>query len=127
MDALWLAPPLLAGLEQLLHSPQWRGDAAVRERAQTLVQRLLGPPAIALASSDASGVRAPPLDLTAREWQVLCLIGQQLSNAQIANSLCVSLATVKTHINRVYSKLGIQQRIEAVQRARALVSVHRSD
>ncbi|MBC7617869.1 MAG: helix-turn-helix transcriptional regulator, partial [Candidatus Saccharibacteria bacterium] len=73
------------------------------------------------------GVRAPPLDLTVREWQVLCLIGQQLSNAQIANRLCLSLATIKTHINRVYSKLGIQQRIEAVQRARALVSIHGSD
>ena len=127
LDALWLAPPLLAGLEQLLRSPQWRGDAAVRVRAQTLVQRLLGPPASALASSNASGVRAPPLDLTLREWQVLCLIGQQLSNAQIANSLCLSLATIKTHINRVYCKLGIQQRIEAVQRARALVSIHGAD
>lgn len=61
-----------------------------------------------------------PADLTAREWQVLQLIAQDWSSAQIAARLFVSEATVKTHINRVYAKLGLRDRGEAVLRARAL-------
>lgn len=127
LDAQWLAPRMLTALEHLSCSPLWVGDALLRDQAQAMVQRLLGPSSTAQASSGDGLVRAPPLDLTAREWQVLRLIGQQWTNAQIANSLCLSLATIKTHINRVYAKLGIQRRIEAVQRARALVSIHESD
>jgi hypothetical protein len=49
---------------------------------------------------------------------VLRLIGEGWSNAQIAARLARSEATVKTHINRVYAKLGLSNRDAAVQRAR---------
>ena len=63
----------------------------------------------AAASSDAS------LDtLTAREREVLALIGQGKTNAEIAAGLFVGEGTVKTHINHVFTKLELRDRSAAV-------------
>lgn len=53
-------------------------------------------------------------DLTARETEVLVQIARGRSNAQIADEFVVSVNTVKTHIKRVLSKLGVHSRAEAV-------------
>jgi DNA-binding NarL/FixJ family response regulator len=60
---------------------------------------------------------ALPDELTAREAEVLKLIASGLSNAQIAESLVVSSATVKTHINRIFFKIGARDRAQAVRYA----------
>jgi DNA-binding NarL/FixJ family response regulator len=52
--------------------------------------------------------------LTDRELQVLRLIGAGQSNLQIANTLVLSEATVKTHINRLFAKLAVRDRAHAV-------------
>jgi DNA-binding NarL/FixJ family response regulator len=63
--------------------------------------------------------RAPPApdDLTPREVEVLGLIAHGLSNGDIARRLFVSEATVKTHVNNIFSKTGVRDRAQAVRYA----------
>ncbi|MBH3407292.1 helix-turn-helix transcriptional regulator [Pseudomonas glycinae] len=58
--------------------------------------------------------------LSLRESQVLGLIASGSSNQQIADTLFISLHTVKTHVRRIHAKLGVERRTHAVARARML-------
>ncbi len=51
--------------------------------------------------------------LTEREREVLALLGCGLSNGAIANELYVSVETVKTHVRKVFAKLGVRNRTQA--------------
>ncbi|ORW09043.1 response regulator transcription factor [Mycobacterium kyorinense] len=53
-------------------------------------------------------------ELTAREGDVLRLVGQGRSNAEIADELCISELTVKSHIGRIFVKLNLRDRAAAI-------------
>lgn len=58
--------------------------------------------------------KQPLYDLTEREMEVLNLVVQGYSNQQIADTLVISLATVKAHISSILSKLQVSSRAEAI-------------
>lgn len=59
-------------------------------------------------------VPEPFIQLTNRERQILCLIGNALPNRQIAGTLSISEKTVKNHITSLFAKLGVSGRTEAL-------------
>jgi DNA-binding NarL/FixJ family response regulator len=82
-----------------------RGDAALDPSVQHhVVAALAGP----------EPDHELPDDLTPREAEVLALIAEGLTNAEIADRLVVSAATVKSHVNRIFSKTGARDRAQAV-------------
>ena len=58
--------------------------------------------------------------LTSREYDVLRLLAVGLSNAEIADRLIISTATVKTHTRNIYRKLGVSNRTQAAVLAHEL-------
>jgi DNA-binding NarL/FixJ family response regulator len=83
-------------------------DPAVQQRLVEAVQ---------VAPGTRPGSDTLAEELTAREVEVLKLIASGLSNAQIAENLVVAPATVKTHINRIFYKIGARDRAQAVRYA----------
>lgn len=60
------------------------------------------------------------LGITPREHEILGLIAEGLSNREIGERLFVSENTVKTHSSRLFDKLGVNRRVQAVQKGREL-------
>ena len=58
------------------------------------------------------------LEISSREYEVLQLIAEGLSNQEIADKLFVSTSTVKTHVSNLFSKLDARRRTQAIQRAK---------
>lgn len=63
------------------------------------------------------------LGLSPREFEILALLASGQSNKEMARTLGVSPNTVKTHVARVYEKLAVQRRVQAIEKARWLALI----
>jgi DNA-binding NarL/FixJ family response regulator len=99
-----------AGAEEIRAAVQAvaRGEAALDPAIQHHVLAAVSAPAEASA-----GIETPD-DLTPREVEVLQLIAEGLTNTEIADRLVVSAATVKSHVNHIFAKIGARDRAQAV-------------
>ncbi|MFC7376160.1 response regulator [Brachybacterium sp. GCM10030268] len=72
------------------------------------------PPDTSAAASppDTSAAAPPPDGITEREWDVARLVAQGLANPEIGEQLFMSVATVKTHLGRLYHKLQVTNRVQ---------------
>jgi LuxR family maltose regulon positive regulatory protein len=100
-------------------------EALSRGIAAEYVRRLLAAfPIDEPEQTDVSSTQAPESNLieplSERELEVLQLIAEGLTNLEIASRLFLSLNTVKAHTRNIYGKLGVNNRTQAVVRARAL-------
>ena len=88
---------------------------------KTYLRRLLSAcqaaPAAALLRPRRSPVVDPGFGLTRREKQILKMLAGDEAYQTIANALCISLSTTKTHVRNIYSKLGVTKRRHAIERA----------
>ena len=87
------------------------GDAVVAPRVTAKLIELASPGLGAQRRPDAATALGP---LTAREREVLRFIGEGETNGEIAERLFLSESTVKTHVGRILSKLGLRDRVQAV-------------
>jgi len=96
----------------------WLGGTLTRKKPEVIVQevpvevRVPGPFVL-----DEERVRE--LQITPRELQILGMIAEGLSTKEIAEKAFVSENTVKTHVSRLFEKLGARRRTEAVQIGKA--------
>jgi DNA-binding CsgD family transcriptional regulator len=93
-------------------------EQAIAEAEQVTVKE---PPAAAPPPQpfdSAQGRPARRVGLTAREAEILRLVADGLSDAQVAKKLVISPRTVSTHLTSIYSKLGVKSREAATHYAR---------
>jgi len=68
----------------------------------------------------ADGKKLEQLGISKREYEILELIAQGLSNEEIASKMFLSVHTIKTHISNLFIKLDVKRRTQAVVRAREM-------
>ena len=124
--------PMRSALRAWLKSSQHTASPALVSYTQTILATFAGdqrqivqqeaPPSVSRVSlSDSSQAAQQLLEpLTPREQEVLYLLAEGTTNQEIADRLVVSLATAKKHVASILSKLGAENRTQAIARARTL-------
>jgi DNA-binding CsgD family transcriptional regulator len=111
MFRLWLEPDGADGARLEFDRP----DSAFRARDRSVLDLLL--PHLRQFRINATRRRQPAIadgQLTAREREVLALVDEGRTNAEIARLLWISRETVRKHLENVYDKLGVHSRTAAV-------------
>ncbi len=91
----FILPNLLARIEALLRRSNWNKDSKVATALPFVKNETISP-------------------LTEREKEILSLVAKGKSNSQIAEELFVREVTVKTHLNSIFRKLNVTNRVQAV-------------
>jgi DNA-binding NarL/FixJ family response regulator len=100
---------LLAGIRAVAAGDAVIAPALTRRLLDTYAKHLPHDPVTGKPQDD-TRVRA----LTEREYEIFVAIGEGWSNSEIAERLVVAESTVKTHVGRVLSKVGVRDRVQAV-------------
>lgn len=101
-----MAPRLLVECVQKVHAgEQWLEKRSVAGALRKMLEREAG-------AREVAGV------LSAREIEIVRLVGSGLTNEQVAAGLNISEATVKTHLHRIFAKLGVDGRVRLALYAR---------
>ena len=87
-------------------------DTPAPQLLEAIASAALAPAAASVLASSLRGPR--PEELTGRELEVLRLVAEGLSNSQIGTRLSIAESTVKSHLLRVFAKLGVDDRTRAV-------------
>jgi LuxR family maltose regulon positive regulatory protein len=126
-SAVELAAALLAQADAARAAGEAELAGAARAEARALADAAPDPGRLAVSVALGLPRRAPrsslvaaPEELSERELAVLRLLPTELSQREIGDALYVSLNTVKSHTRRIFAKLGVSGRDDAVRRARDL-------
>jgi predicted ATPase/DNA-binding CsgD family transcriptional regulator/uncharacterized protein HemY len=106
--------------EQAFEAAWAEGRAMTPEQVLTTSGAVTTPTTTPTEPSPVPQARKAPIapnGLTSRELEVLCLLAQGLTSAQIANRLIIGLVTVNSHVRSIYSKLGVTSRSAATRYA----------
>jgi len=95
----------------------WLGLKLTKTKETVVVREVMVPAPVDFVRDQG---KLSALGITPRELEVLELIAQGLSNREIADRVFVSENTVKTHLSRVFDKLGAHRRTQAVQLGKEL-------
>jgi DNA-binding CsgD family transcriptional regulator len=90
-------------------------DLGMRAAAAQVAQKLRDLGARAVPRGRRASTRAHPAGLTAREAEIVALLGEGLRNADIARRLFISPKTVDHHVSAILGKLGVRSRAEAAR------------
>jgi DNA-binding NarL/FixJ family response regulator len=93
------------------------GEAALDPAVQHHVVAALASESTTNPAADTAAAPELPDELTPREAEVLALIAEGLTNAEIAQRLVVSQTTIKSHINHLFAKAGLRDRAQAINYA----------
>lgn len=106
--------PLLASYAQAVL------DTFARKPRQEVTEETIPPVSKALPHPSSQAAQQLLEPLTLRELEVLHLLAEGASNQEIANQLVVQLSTAKKHVASILSKLGVENRTQAIAHARSL-------
>lgn len=106
-------PQLANAIHSVMEGAVWLDPDIARQLIQMISKR----PKKGVVGGQSMGIQNNPFQLSEREYEVLCLLVEGLSNQQMAERLYLSAETVKTHMRHVMEKLRVSDRTQAAVKA----------